>query len=892
VATPGRVGFLVSLALLAIGLLAASGASAAYLHPTVTDSFGPDGTSGSTFGTATKLAFNQAEQRLYLLDGSNSAPRIDAFDTSTPGVYTPVGGNFPLTVLAPTGGASFNELATDDTTLGSAGNLYYLDGGSGTFGGTFGFDSTGTALGGGFPIPQSSNGNSWGVAVDGEGHVWITDSTNKAVNEYTASGTLARTVIDTSAAPEGPRQIAFDRSNDNLYISTFNSVYEFFAASGYTSHVEIESGTGVSSLTVDSKTHTLYVAHSFPASVTAYNSSGALLETLSTPNGLEGVAVDESTGTVYAAATANNQVSVIPGVIVPDVTTGGETGAATINGHVDPASGGNVTTCYFDWGTDTSYSGGQAPCSQTTPIGTASDVSADLSAEVTSETTYHYRLVAGNANGLNYGPDETFTTHDVIGLNTDAASGIDKTDATLNAHFIGNGQETTYHFEWGTSPGTYTSQSTPESVTPADGEAQSLSYAVSGLEPGTTYYYRVAAANTVGTSNSDEASFTTAKAVADLATQPPTDLTATSATLNGSWTGEAGLDTSCHFEWGPSTSYGSSTPVVDEGSNTGSQTASAPVEGLRTLTTYHYRIACHNDAFGDAYGQDELVTTLLAPTVAVLPPTEYTVPKAAEPTAGVTLEATVNPQRGGDTTYHFDYGTSESYGSSTPESASVGGDGHTYPASAKLTGLEPGVTYHYRFVATSTAGRSESIDQTFTTVPLPATVAASSASGVTPTTATLSATVEPGFGATVVAFDYGTDTSYGRQTLYSDPTPPDNAAHAVSAQLSGLIPGTTYHYRAVAVNFNGVTDGPDQTFATPALPAAGGSTPAASPPPPLVTPIVEVIPPPKRHCKKPLVKRHGKCVRRKKPRHHRKKHHAKRHGKKHHPKNRHGGRHG
>jgi alpha-galactosidase len=82
-----------------------------------------------------------------------------------------------------------------------------------------------------------------------------------------------------------------------------------------------------------------------------------------------------------------------------------------------------------------------------------------------------------------------------------------------------------------------------------------------------------------------------------------------------------------------------------------------------------------------------------------------------------TVSGTVNPQ-GQPTTYHFDYGTDTSYGSTSPASPpnpSAGSGTTAQPESANLTGLTAGVTYHYRIEATSASGTSYGPDQTFTT---------------------------------------------------------------------------------------------------------------------------------------------------------------------------------
>ena len=86
-------------------------------------------------------------------------------------------------------------------------------------------------------------------------------------------------------------------------------------------------------------------------------------------------------------------------------------------------------------------------------------------------------------------------------------------------------------------------------------------------------------------------------------------------------------------------------------------------------------------------------------------------------TSTATIGGTVNPQ-GEATTYHFDYGTSTSYGSTAPASPpypSAGSGSSAAPESANLTGLSPNTTYHYRIEATNAFGASYGTDGMFTT---------------------------------------------------------------------------------------------------------------------------------------------------------------------------------
>jgi hypothetical protein len=198
-------------------------------------------------------------------------------------------------------------------------------------------------------------------------------------------------------------------------------------------------------------------------------------------------------------------------------------------------------------------------------------------------------------------------------------------------------------------------------------------------------------------------------------------------------------------------------------------------------------------------------------------------------TSTATLTGTVNPG-GVRTTYHFEYGTSASYGVSTPDTDAGAGSSAT-SVSAGLTGLTADTTYHYRLVATNADGASQGADRTFKTTAAARepSVSSVSATGVAPTGATLRAYVTPNRLATTVRFEYGTTTAYGTGT-------PEQSAGAgssritASATIGGLQPNTRYHYRAVATNAAGITRGGDRSFATSRTPTSVTLTPSTTRP--------------------------------------------------------------
>lgn len=106
----------------------------------------------------------------------------------------------------------------------------------------------------------------------------------------------------------------------------------------------------------------------------------------------------------------------------------------------------------------------------------------------------------------------------------------------------------------------------------------------------------------------------------------------------------------------------------------------------------------------------------------------------------------------------------------------------------------------------------------------PPAATTNAATNVTSTSATLNATVFPNQNPTTYYFQYGTTPSYGTQTATQGPVG-GNAGKAASADVAGLTPGTTYHFRIVASNSAGTSVGADATFTTPLL--SGALPPAA-----------------------------------------------------------------
>ena len=120
------------------------------------------------------------------------------------------------------------------------------------------------------------------------------------------------------------------------------------------------------------------------------------------------------------------------------------------------------------------------------------------------------------------------------------------------------------------------------------------------------------------------------------------------------------------------------------------------------------------------------------------------------------------------------------------------------------------------FVTNSIAPRVVNVFGPLGTVP---NVSVGPATEVTTASATVSGTINPDGLAATWQFEWGTDTDYGNVAPAAPVEVGDGTADVpVTAELSGLAPGTTYHYRLKGTSAEGSNFSQDATFTTPPLP--------------------------------------------------------------------------
>jgi hypothetical protein len=238
------------------------------------------------------------------------------------------------------------------------------------------------------------------------------------------------------------------------------------------------------------------------------------------------------------------------------------------------------------------------------------------------------------------------------------------------------------------------------------------------------------------------------------------------------WTTDEPADS--QVDYGLTTAYGTQTALDPTPVTSHTQ----QLTGLSPGTLYHFRVRSRDAAGQLSTSADSTLATLVSG-----PPVISQVQAGSVTSTGATITWSTDTPSDSQVAY----GTSSSYGSSTALDSAL-----TTSHGQQLSGLNPGTQYHFQVRSRDRYGNlSTSADYAFTTAATAPVINNVQANAVTTTSATIQWTTDIPSSSQV---EYGTTGGYGSSTALDS-----NLVTSHSQTLSGLSPGTAYHYRVRSV---------------------------------------------------------------------------------------------
>ncbi|NLJ07424.1 MAG: hypothetical protein GX437_07130 [Sphingobacteriales bacterium] len=317
------------------------------------------------------------------------------------------------------------------------------------------------------------------------------------------------------------------------------------------------------------------------------------------------VVAENQAGISYGADSVFNTPSILPEAVTQSADNVQTTSAEL---HALVKANNSPTSVVFEYGKTITYGNTITPAPDSVFGMNWENINITITG-LDMNTTYHFRVVASNQAGTVYGADQSFTTDfkDVPYAKTLAASNIDVNSAQLNAEVNPNNLPTKITFEWGTTTAYGNSvNSVPDSLNGMT--TSNVIYSLTGLQPNTTYHYRVKAENSLGTTYGNDTFFTTDIDYPAVTTSPVTNIGDYEATCGGDVTYEGGASvTQRGVVWStsPNPDFTLSTKTSD---GSGSGVFVSQITGLSPKTTYYVRAYATN-AKGTVYGAELSFTT-------------------------------------------------------------------------------------------------------------------------------------------------------------------------------------------------------------------------------------------------------------------------------------------
>lgn len=292
-------------------------------------------------------------------------------------------------------------------------------------------------------------------------------------------------------------------------------------------------------------------------------------------------------------------------IVTTNVSAAPSDTTVAVTGTVIP--NGDSTRYWYEYGISSGLNNKSVSPSQTVGSGFILISAPSYITGLSKDTTYYFRLVAENQYGKVAGTQYSFqTTHGnppPVGstpvIKTLEANGVSRIAANLNGEITSNKASTQYWFEYGKTK----NLGNATTLVSVGDEAVKLPspLLVSGLEPLTTYYFRLNAQNQFGTVNGTILNFKTlgpsAATAPTVSTRSANSVGTSTATLRGT-VDPNDAETTYWFEYSTDSLLGSvlllSTEHTSAGTNSNVVMVETDITGLSPKTNYYFRVVAQN----------------------------------------------------------------------------------------------------------------------------------------------------------------------------------------------------------------------------------------------------------------------------------------------------------
>ena len=378
--------------------------------------------------------------------------------------------------------------------------------------------------------------------------------------------------------------------------------------------------------------------------------------------------------------------------------------STSLTGNVT-SNGESISNIQFEYSIDYSFSNIISTTPSTVDANESLNVSTDL-INLESNTTYYYRLTGTQNSNNNSSQILSFTTLPDYEITTNFTNNYSSTTAEISGNIASNGFDiTNVEFQYGTSSDVLdnTLNGTPTSV--LGNTTENVTASLINLEPETQYFYRIKATHQGDEIYGDILSFTTYPEF-NLNLYSP-NINGTDVTLSAYLTSYNQDITNIVFEYGTIDYENNISTNPSQVNANSSNYVSATITNLDTNSNYYYRLkAMHN---GEVIYSEERVFNFSGDIIIVSGTIEETQVNYLE------LKGLINSYGAYLTNIHFEYGITDTFGSSIMGTPNFAYGYSTNLIKATIDNILSNQTYYYRLVATNNGNTIYSGTYQFTT---------------------------------------------------------------------------------------------------------------------------------------------------------------------------------